>query len=106
MKFYNQNEFDILANNKGNVIAKLKNNPSDLYLLWSHDRVEFKQIDDNPKEQGLIRVMSITSEGCKIQYRAHQSLGGKQKEKTLMATAFVSKEDLERILAEIKKQQP
>lgn len=93
-----QKEYAVLEESKGNIIAKLIANPSDFYLLWKgSDRVEFNETDTEEKA-GLIRVYSLTSDGCRIQYRAKQSLAGKQKERNLLATGHFAKRDFEYLL--------
>lgn len=103
MNHYRNENFEIIQNNRDNIIAKLKSTPNDFYFIWQIDRVEFQEIKGGLKEQGLIRVFSITEQGCKLQFRATQSLAGQQKEKNLIATAFLSKEDLQYILSKMEK---
>lgn len=104
MTHYSNTEFNILQNNNGNLIAQLKSNPSDFYFIWEQDRVEFKELDpifNQQDEQGVIRILSINSTGCKIQFRATQSLRAKQKPRHMIATAHFSKEDMQFIIDQI-----
>jgi hypothetical protein len=105
MNIYQNKEFEILQDNNGNKIARLLTNTSDLFFIWGSDRVEFSETKQDKHEQSLIRAMYIKKDSCKIQFRGTQSLGGKQKERHLMASAFFSREDLEFLLEEMKKQQ-
>lgn len=96
-------KYNILSNNRSNIIASLKDS-SDIYLIWEHvSRIEFNELRNGEIEEGIIRIFSITGEGCKIQFRNTQPLPHRSvnKPKNLIATAFFSKQDLEYILERI-----
>jgi len=102
-----ENHFEVVAQDRGNIIAHMKGhdgyNP-DIYLLWQLvDRVTFREHSPLVNELPVIRVMSLTAEGCTIQFRAFQSLKGSQKERNLYAQGHFSKKDLEYILEQMNK---
>ena len=95
--------YNVVENNRGNIIAKPKDGFSDTYFIWAGpDRCEFKELKNNGPEKGLIRAMKHT-DGFKIQFRATQALTDGSKERNLIATAFLSKRDLEFLLSELTK---
>lgn len=98
----------VLQNNRSNLIACLKDekekkNPSNIYFFWpTVERIRFQEYTDAKKnEEPVIRVYGITKDKCEIQFRAYQSLAGKQKAKNLLATGLFCKEDLEFILQQM-----
>ena len=96
-----KDHFEVIENNEGNIIAKDKNGFSDIYFLWQGpDRCEFKELKKDGSEFGLIRAMKHNG-GYKIQFRVTQPLTDGAKERNLIATAFLSKKDLEYLLSEI-----
>ncbi len=92
------------ANNRGN---RQGNAGDDLYFWWDRvDRVEFNEYTEATEpEDNVIRILSITGEGCRIQFRAHTALKRGNKPRNLLATAFVSKEDLKLILAKMEEKE-
>lgn len=100
-------DYRVLHNNRRNIIACLTKGTSDFFLLWwGAERVKFQELKDNIKPQDpVIRISSITSDKCEIQYRATQPLTKYGYSKHLIATALFCKEDLEFILQQMKDQE-
>jgi hypothetical protein len=95
------NDFDVIEENEGNIIATHKSGVSDIFFIWKGpDRCEFKELKKDNEEKGLIRAMKQHG-GYKIQFRASQSLTDGGKERNLIATGFLSKRDLEYLLSQL-----
>jgi len=105
MKRQNLEDYKIISVVKGNITAQWKDNTNDLFLCWDlSQRVRFNELKNAPAEKvAVIRIMP-KYEGCDIQFRATQPLDeyGKGVARNLIATASLSLEDLENIIAHIK----
>lgn len=98
-------QMELISDYKGNLTSKISN---DFYFHWARaSRIDWKELKDvKENEEQLIRAFQINSTGLRLQFRDFASITPGGKPKNLLATAFISKEDLELMLAEINKYNP
>ena len=95
----NLKDLNVIQDNRGNLIAQLKSNTSDIYFLWADtERCTFTELKNTEEEPCVIRAYGIDKRSCILQFRTTQALTRNGKERRLLATAHFFREDLEYLL--------